>query len=56
LKQTIAAKLSAHGVKQYTLEVVEATQAGDGKVVGQCDGGKSKVIYTKGASSTSSSK
>ncbi len=56
LKQAIAAKLSAHGVKQYTLEVMEATQAGDGKVVGQCDGGKSKVVYQKGASSTTAAK
>jgi hypothetical protein len=56
LKQSIAAKLSSHGVKQYTLEVVDAAQTGDGKVVGQCDGGKSKVVYTKGASSTTASK
>jgi len=56
LKQTIATKLSAHGVKQYALDVVEAGQAGDGKVVGQCDGGKSKVIYKKGASSTAAAK
>lgn len=56
LKQTIAAKLTAHGVKQYTLEIVDGAQTGDGKVVGQCDGGKSKLVYTKGASSAASSK
>ncbi|HEY8025012.1 MAG TPA: DUF1161 domain-containing protein [Burkholderiaceae bacterium] len=56
LKQAIAAKLAAHGVKQYTLEIVDAAQTSDGKIVGQCDGGKSKLVYTKGAGPAAPSK
>jgi hypothetical protein len=47
LKEEIAAKIEANGVKSYTLEVVAAEEAGDRKVVGSCDGGKKKVVYTR---------
>ena len=49
LKTEIAAKLEAKGVKAYTLEVVGNDQAGDGKIVGSCDGGTKKIVYTKAA-------
>jgi hypothetical protein len=49
LKTEIAAKLDAKGVKNYTLEVVPADQAGDKKVVGSCEGGKKKIVYAKKA-------
>ncbi len=46
----ITAKLAAKGVKGYKLEVVAADKVGEGqKVVGSCDGGKSKLVYSRGA-------
>jgi hypothetical protein len=47
LKSEIGAKLDAKGVKKYTLEIVDAADAGDGKVVGSCDGGTKKIVYTR---------
>lgn len=47
LKTEIAAKLDAKGVKDYTLEVVPADQVADKKVVGSCEGGSKKIVYTK---------
>jgi hypothetical protein len=47
LKTAIAAKIDAKGVTQYTLDIVANDQAGDKKVVGSCDGGTKKIVYTK---------
>ena len=47
VKSTIAAKLDAKHVSGYTLDVVPADQAGDGKVIGSCEGGAKKIVYTK---------
>ena len=47
LKSEIAAKIEAKGVKVYTLEVVRADQVADRKVVGSCEGGTKKIVYTK---------
>ena len=50
LKTEIAAKLDAKGVKGYSLDIVaKDADAGDGKVVGTCEGGAKKIIYKKGA-------
>jgi hypothetical protein len=49
LKSEIDAKLKEKGVTNYTLEIVAADQIKDQKVVGSCDGGKSKITYTKDA-------
>jgi hypothetical protein len=49
LKSEIAAKLDAKGVKDYSLEIVANDQAGDKKVVGSCDGGEKKIVYSKSA-------
>jgi hypothetical protein len=48
LKAEIDAGLQKKGVKDYTLDVVEADKAGETKVVGNCEGGKKKVTYHKG--------
>lgn len=49
LKTEIAAKLDAKGVKNYTLDIVaKDADAGDGKVVGTCEGGTKKIVYKKG--------
>ncbi|MBV8466026.1 MAG: DUF1161 domain-containing protein [Burkholderiales bacterium] len=48
LKTEIDAGLQKKGVKDYSLDVVEADKAGDAKVVGSCEAGKKKVTYHKG--------
>lgn len=47
LKDEIAKKLEANGVKAYSLDVVPAAEAGDKKVVGSCEGGSKKIVYVK---------
>lgn len=47
LKAEIAAKIEANGVKNYTLEIVPNDQVGDRKVVGSCEGGTQKIVYTR---------
>ncbi len=47
LKSEIAAKMDAKGVKGYTLDAVPNDQVGDKKVVGSCDGGTKKIVYTR---------
>jgi len=51
LKKEIADKLDAKGVKNYTLTIVAAGDVKDTdkeKVVGSCDGGTKKILYTRG--------
>ena len=48
LKSEIDAKIKANGVVTYTLEIVAADAAEDGKVVGTCGGGEKKIVYKKG--------
>ena len=49
LKAEIAAKIDANGVQVYTLEIVPADRVGSGqKVVGSCDGGRSRIVYRRG--------
>ncbi len=47
VKSDIAAKLDAKHVANYTLEAVASDQAGDRKVVGTCEGGAKKIVYTR---------
>ena len=49
LKEEIGKKLEANGVKVYTLEIVAKDKDAEGKVVGTCNGGASKIVYTRGA-------
>jgi hypothetical protein len=49
LKTEIAGKLDAKGVKDYTLEIVAKDKDADGKVVGTCEGGSKKIVYSKSA-------
>jgi hypothetical protein len=51
LKSEIAAKLDAKGVKNYTLTIVAAGDVKDtdkDKVVGSCDGGTKRILYSRG--------
>lgn len=46
LKAEIAAKLDAKGVSGYTLEIIDKGNTA-GKVVGSCEGGTKKIVYTR---------
>jgi hypothetical protein len=47
LKDEITKKMEAKGVKAFTLDVVATADVGDKKVVGSCDGGTKKIVYTR---------
>lgn len=47
LKAEIAKKMDANGVKTYSLDAVATTDVGDKKVIGSCDGGSKKIVYTR---------
>lgn len=49
VKAEIDAKITAKGVTQYVLEVVDASNVKEGKVVGSCGGGAKKIVYRKGS-------
>jgi hypothetical protein len=48
LKAEITKKMDGHGVKAYALDVVATADVGDKKVVGSCEGGAKKIVYTRG--------
>jgi len=47
LKGEIAKKIEAKGVKAYSLEILATSEVGNQKVVGSCDGGTKKIVYSK---------
>ena len=47
LKAEIAAKIEANKVPKYTLEIVDNDKVGSGTVVGSCDGGTKKIVYSR---------
>jgi hypothetical protein len=47
VKSQVEAKIKAHGVKAYSLEVVPAAEVKDAKVVGSCEGGARKIVYKR---------
>jgi len=49
LKGEITAQIEANHVPSYTLDIVDNDQVGDRTVVGSCDGGTRKIVYTRGA-------
>lgn len=49
LRDRIAAKLESKKIASYSLEIVDAKQPHKGgRVVGTCELGSKKIIYTKG--------
>ena len=48
VKAEIDAKIKAKGVVNYALEIVNAPDAKEGQVVGNCHLGAKKVVYFKG--------
>jgi Protein of unknown function (DUF1161) len=50
LKSEIAAQLDAKNVQGYSLDIVDKdAEVTKGKVVGTCEGGTKKIIYTRSA-------
>jgi len=49
LKAEIAKKLDAKNVTGYTLEIVAKDKDAEGKVVGSCEAGAKKIVYSKTA-------
>ena len=49
LKNEIAAKIDANGVKSYTLEVIAVDPESAAKVVGSCNGGTQRIVYQRAA-------
>ena len=49
LKSEIDAKLREKGVENYTLEIVANEDVGNKTVVGSCNGGQNKIVYTRGS-------
>jgi hypothetical protein len=47
LKAAIAAKLDAKNVSGYVLEILGKDDASDAKVVGNCEHGSKKIVYTR---------
>jgi hypothetical protein len=48
LKSEIATKLDAKNVTGYALDIVEADKADpNAKVVGSCEGGAKKIVYSR---------
>ena len=48
LKTEVAAKAESHGAKNFTLEVVDRdADSGKKRVVGTCEAGKKKIVYTR---------
>ncbi len=48
IKDEIAKKIEAKGVKAYSLDIVESSaDVGAKKVVGTCGGGSKKIVYTR---------
>ena len=49
LEKRIDAMVDGKGVKNYTLEAVAAADVKGQKVVGSCDAGAKKIVYSRGA-------
>lgn len=47
LKTEIAAKIEAKKVVGYTLEIVATADVGERKVVGSCEAGSKKIVYSR---------
>jgi len=54
LKGEITAQIEANHVPSYALDIVDNDQVGDRTVVGSCDGGTRKIVYTRGAATPAS--
>jgi len=55
LKSEIAKKMDANGVKSYSLDIVDKEKDAQGKVVGTCEGGTKKIVYSRATDTDSAS-
>ena len=55
LKQEIAARIEANGVRQYQLQIVEPDAEQVGRIVGSCNGGSRRIAYQRGLAESDSS-
>lgn len=53
VQSAIDAKIKAKGVANFSLDVVAAADVGSARVVGNCDGGKSLIVYSRGSARAS---
>lgn len=48
LKTEVSAKAESHGAKNFSLDVVDRdADSGKKRVVGTCENGKKKIVYTR---------
>ena len=48
VKAEIDAKITAKGVTGFVLEIVDASNVKEGKIVGTCAGGGKQIVYRRG--------
>ena len=48
VRDEIDAKIKAKGVVSYSLQIVNAPDAKEGQVVGNCDLGAKRIVYSRG--------
>ena len=51
LRSAVEAKIRRHGVSNFSLSVIDADQAPNGKLVGTCALGTKKLVYVPGSQS-----
>jgi Protein of unknown function (DUF1161) len=56
LRAEVESKIRSTGVAQFTVSIVEASASAPGKVVGTCDQGSKKLLYTQAKSVAASAK
>ena len=54
LRSSVEAKIQSKGVKNFTVKVVEASASATGQVVGSCELGSKKLVYSQAGSQVSS--
>jgi hypothetical protein len=47
LREEIAGRIEANGVRSYSLQIVAPDQASVGRIVGSCDGGRRQIVYQR---------
>ena len=55
LRASVEAKIQSKGVKSFNVTVVEAGSSVPGQVVGTCERGAKKLVYSQGPSSSAAS-
>jgi Protein of unknown function (DUF1161) len=56
LRTEVESKIRSTGVAQFTVSIVEASASTPGKIVGTCDQGSRKLLYTQAKSAAAGAK